>query len=67
MLLCGYASKKAAGQYAEDKHTLTDDDFVAVYRDTNPLGTIPGKQWRDFEGAKTTKHFTNINADKYER
>jgi hypothetical protein len=30
--LCGYASKKNAKKYAENKETLTDADFKEVFR-----------------------------------
>lgn len=31
-LLCGYASKKTAREYAKRKKELTDNDFVEVFR-----------------------------------
>lgn len=61
---CGYASQKTAEQYAGEREGFTDVDYIEVYRAADPLGDIPGEQWRQYEGAKCTKHLINIDGDR---
>ena len=60
----GYADKRTAERYAGERTEFTEADYIEVYRAADPLGDIPGKQWRQYEGAKCTKHLTNIDSDR---
>jgi hypothetical protein len=56
--LCGYASKKVAREYAEEKDELTDVDFQEVWRiNERQLDVKNGRldRMRPYQDAKTTK------------
>ena len=61
---CGYCSKKIAEEYAEGKDTLSDDDFIEVYRkeeDMRERHSNDGLHSYGRNGGKTTKSYKVYN------
>lgn len=60
---CGYCSKKIAEEYAEGKDTLTDDDFIEVYRKAQKIARHGGDGLHRYDnnGGKTTKSYKVYN------
>lgn len=57
-VLCGYASKKVAREYAEGKDELTDLDFQEVWRINERLLDVKNgrlDRMRAYQDVKTTK------------
>lgn len=63
VMASGYAWKKTAVKYAEERDTFTDDDLIEVYRlEQNAKESIRRDQEKYrfmFGGDKTTKRYTH--------
>ena len=63
----GYCSKAVAKEYAKDKEHFTEDDFREVFllnvKRQYMKNRIFDRRYQDYQGARSTKHFSNIGAN----
>lgn len=65
---CGYATKPIVDEYIKSvgRDVFDEDDFIKLYRFADAVAVhSSGTKWRDYQGARCTKHLTNMGDDEW--
>ena len=56
---CGYASRKIATHYVSKKDTVSEEDFIDIFREIERAKDIASdnRKFRKVEGIRTTKRY----------
>lgn len=61
---CGYANKPTVDKYIKSvgRDIFDEDDFIKLYRFNDTINSR-GEKWRDYQGARCTKHLLQPGGD----